>query len=55
MEVKKKKETAEALQELDKIEVLNLPAPTEKVAVPKVKVSLPKSKAKAKEDKMETN
>jgi len=35
MEVKKKFETAEALRELDKIEVLNLPALKEKV--PKLK------------------
>jgi len=35
MQAKKKSETAEALKELDNIEILNLPAPKEKV--PKLK------------------
>jgi hypothetical protein len=46
MEAKKKSETADALKELDNIEVLNLPAPKEKV---------PKLKTKKKEQEaMET-
>jgi len=42
MEAKKKTETADALKELDNIEVLNLPAPKEKV--PKVKAKNKKEK-----------
>jgi len=42
MEAKKKSETADALKELDNIEILNLPAPKEKV---------PKLKAKNKKEK----
>jgi hypothetical protein len=54
MEAKKKSETAEALAELDKIEVLNLPTPSEKVSVPKIKATNKKTKESRPKDAMET-